>query len=140
MVWIRKLLIEIGFAVNLQSVLRQEVKSDDPTSIDKHIPELDPDFHMEREPVLEELIEKYKMDPPYVFNDNKGTTQTVNNPETKLTDKHIDTKYFCTRRYIASSLLRVAYVPTDLNLADFFTKALQFRPFSKFREYIGVYL
>ena len=75
---------------------------------------------------------------PYLFNDNKGTTQTVNNPETRTTNKHIAVKEFVTRRYVASQQLRVAYVPTHLNLADFFTKALMYRAFADFRNYIGI--
>ena len=42
------------------------------------------------------------------------------------------------RRYVASQQLRVAYVPTHLNLADFFTKALMYRAFADFRNYIGI--
>ena len=95
---------------------------------------------MERNADIEELTEKYKMDPPYLFNDNMGTVQTVNNPETKLSNKHIDTKYFATRKYVAEEKLRVAYVPTHLNLSDFMTKALLYRGFAAFREYCGVSL
>ena len=138
MVWIRKLLIEIGFAVGLTSVIREQVDKHDPSSVDKHCPELEPDFVMERNMELEELVDKYKMDPPYLFNDNKGTVQTVNNPETKLTNKHIDTRYFATRKFVAEQKLRVAYVPTHLNLSDMFTKALIYRAFAAFREYTGV--
>ena len=140
MVWIRKLLIEIGFAVGLTSVIREKLDPNDPSSVDKHVPELEPDFVMERNVELDEYVEKYKMDPPYLFNDNMGTVQTVNNPETKLTNKHIDTRYFATRKYVAEEKLRVAYVPTHINLGDLFTKALLFRGFSAFRDYIGVML
>ena len=113
MIWIRKLLIEIGFAVGLQTVIREEKNDKNPDSVDKFVPELEPDFVMEENPQLDELVEKYKMDPPYLFNDNKGTTQTVNNPETKTTNKHIAVKEFVTRRYVASQQLRVAYVLTS---------------------------
>ena len=140
MIWIRKLLIEIGFAVGLPTVIREKLDEHDPSSVDKHIPELEPDYVMERNADVEELTEKYKMDPPYLFNDNMGTVQTVNNPETKLSNKHIDTKYFATRKYVAEERLRVAYVPTHYNLSDFMTKALLHRGFAAFREYCGVSL
>ena len=78
------------------------------------------------------------IEPPYLFNDNKGTTQTVNNPVTNSNTKHVATKEFRTRQYIAQRLLRVCYIPTDMNIADFFTKALTETPFCKFRAFLGI--
>ena len=82
--------------------------------------------------------EKYTIEPPYLFNDNKGTTQTVNNPVTNSNTKHVATKYFRTRQYIAQRLLRVCYVPTTMDISDFFTKALTETPFCMFRAYLGM--
>ena len=31
---------------------------------------------------------QYTLEPPYLFNDNKGTTQTVNNPVTNSASDH----------------------------------------------------
>ena len=45
--------------------------------------------------------EQYTLEPPHLINDNKGTTQTVNNPVTNSNTKHVATKYFRTRQYIA---------------------------------------
>ena len=33
--------------------------------------------------------EQYTLEPPYLFNDNKGTTQTVNNPVTNSNTKYV---------------------------------------------------
>ena len=76
---------------------------------------------------------------PYLFNDNKGTAQTVNNPFTISSTKHVATKYFRTRQYIAQRLLRVCYVPTTMNISKFFTKALTETPFFlMFQAYLGM--
>ena len=74
----------------------------------------------------------------HLFNDNKGTTQTVNNPVTNRNTKHVATKYFRSRQYIAQRLLRVCYVPTNTNISDFFTKALTETTFCMFRAYLGM--
>ena len=34
--------------------------------------------------------------------------------------------------------INVPYVPTDENVADFFTKALIYGPFNKHRTYLGI--
>ena len=80
----------------------------------------------------------YSLEPPYLSNDNKGTTQTVNNPVTNSNTKRIATKEFRTRQYIFRRLLRVCYIPTDMNTADFFMKALTETPFCKFRAFLGM--
>ena len=80
--------------------------------------------------------EKYTIE--HLFNDNKGTTQTANNPVTNSNTKHVATKYFHTRQYIAQRLLRVCYVPTTMNISDFFTKALTETPFCMLRAYLGM--
>ena len=88
----------------------------------------------------EYAVAAYELAPSYLFNDNKGTTQTVNNPDTNTYTKFVDTKYFKTRQYVANAMLKVAYIPTHLNVADFFTKALEFTLFNRFRTYLGVIL
>ena len=62
----------------------------------------------------------------------------TNNPDTNAYTKHVDTKYFKIRDYIRQLYLRVAYIPTHMNVADFFTKALDYKAFNKFRTHIGV--
>ena len=74
----------------------------------------------------------------YLFNDNKDTTQTANNPVTNSNTKHVATKYFRTHQYIAQRLLRARYVPTTVDISDFFPKALAETPFYMFRAYLGM--
>ena len=68
-------------------------------------------------------------------NANMGTTQTVNNPETKPRNRFVGTKHFKTRKYIMWARLAVNYIPTAKNVSDMFTKALVYEPFAKFRTY-----
>ena len=51
-------------------------------------------------------------------NDNMGTTQTVNNPETKPRNRFVGTKHFKTRKYIMWARLAVNYIPTAKNVSD----------------------
>ena len=81
----------------------------------------------------------YELDPLWLLNDNLGTTQTINNPNSASPGtKHIDTRFFRIRQWVSQSALRVAYVGTDFNIADYFTKGLQWPKFSKFRDRIGM--
>ena len=134
-------MIEIGFAIGACSPIARPVI----TGVDSDLPEIDStttDFAPEvaKEDADEALYgeKKNAIEPPYLFNDNKGTTQAVNNPVTNSNTKHVATKEFRTRQYIAQRLLRVCYILTDMNIADFFTKALTETPFSKFRVFLGM--
>ena len=83
--------------------------------------------------------EKFKLDPLWLFNDNLGTTQTINRPETtSMNSRHIDTRYFRIRQHVAKQDIRVAYLGTDYNVADFFTKGLTNPKFKDFRNMLGL--
>ena len=83
--------------------------------------------------------EQYQLDPLWLFNDNLGTTQTINRPESSSQrSKHIDLRYYCVRQYVRDMKIRVAYIGTDYNIADFFTKGLTYPKFSLFRKRIGL--
>jgi hypothetical protein len=129
-VWIRKLLIEIGFALNLPMV----------TNRPEHKGEKERYF-------LEEFggddedsapTEKYHLKPFPLFSDNLGSVQTVNNPDTSWRTRHLDVKYFKVRDYIRELKLIVSHIGTKNNVADFFTKALTWAHFNKFRTYLGI--
>ena len=147
LIWIRKFMIELGFAIGACTPIARPTI----TGSDHDLPEIDysnssttstiTDFAPEcaKEDADDARFgEKFNIEPPYLFNDNKGTTQTVNNPVTNSNTKHVATKEFRTRQYIAQRLLRVCYIPTDMNIADFFTKALTETPFCKFRAFLGI--
>jgi hypothetical protein len=118
-VWLRRLLNEIKFAVGYSKPLyyvtkKEGTSSEPPRDINKFLDGLPPT-------------------PIHV--DNKGTTQTVNNPvSTAQASKHLDLRYFKVRDYIRERKLRVDFLRTHLNVSDFFTKALPDGPFKDFRE------
>ena len=83
--------------------------------------------------------EEFELDPLQLFNDNLGTTQTINNPEsTSQRSKHLDIRYFRIRQHVARQDIKVQYIGTDLNVADFFTKALTGDKFFYFRAVVGI--
>jgi hypothetical protein len=127
-VWIRKLLLEIGFAVGLQpAVSRPGICKKTETFLEDD----DSDG-------LDTSSSGYSMKPFPLFNDNLGATQTVNNPDTSWRTRHLDVKYFKIRDYIKEMKLTVSHVPTTLNVADYFTKPLTYRDFNKFRHYLSI--
>jgi hypothetical protein len=125
-VWIRKLLIEIGFAVGLSPALSRPNVGPKPNAF------------LEDDDIDESSETGYCMKPFPLFNDNLGATQTVNNPVTSWRTRHLDVKYFKIRDYIKEQKLTVSHISTNLNVADFFTKALAYPMFSKFRNYLGI--
>ena len=81
----------------------------------------------------------YHLDALQLFNDNLGTVQTINNPEaTSGRSKHIDTRYFRIRQHVQRKDLRVAWIETNFNVGDFFTKALKNPKFRFFCDVIGL--
>ena len=83
--------------------------------------------------------EEFLLDPLQLFNDNLGTVQTINNPEsTSQRSKHIGTRYFRIRQYVADQNIRVSYISTDYNVADFFTKGLRNPKFSYFKNILAI--
>ena len=121
------MLLEIGFAVGLPSVSRPAVGK-------RPINFLEDDDTDESST----LSSGYYMRPFPLFNDNLGATQTVNNPDTSWRTRHLDVKYFKVRDYIKEQKLAVSHISTNLNVADFFTKALVYPQFCKFRTYLSI--
>jgi hypothetical protein len=56
--------------------------------------------------------------------DNKGAGNIAENDVNNKLTKHIDIRYHFVRQYIQKKVIELFYVPTDLNVADIFTKAL----------------
>jgi hypothetical protein len=122
--WLRKLLGDIGFAFDLPLLnLRDENQTKDALAQDG----------------ISVPSSVFKIDPLYLFNDNLGTVQTINRPESSSQrSKHIDTRYYSVRQYVKEQKLAVAYLGTEFNIADFFTKALTKPKFDKFKRKIGM--
>ena len=128
-VWIRKLLVEIGFSLGLAPCISRP----------EHDGPKEEQFLDDSDNATEsDSSEPYQFRPFPLFNDNLGSTQTVNNPDTSWRTRHLDVKYFKVRDYIREMKLTVSHIATHLNVADFFTKALNFKLFSRFRTYMGI--
>ena len=118
-VWLRRLIKELHFAVRAPKM--------------KHYVTKKAGTGAEAPRDAEEFMKQ--LPPTPVFGDNKGTTQTVNNPmSTAQASKALDTRYFVTRDYIREKKLRVNFIRTHVNVSDFFTKALGQPVFTEFKD------
>ena len=68
--------------------------------------------------------------------DNKGTTFTAKNPVTSSRSRHLNSRWFHVREYIKDRVLRVSHIPTEKNVADILTKALDKVRFLALRRYL----
>ena len=75
-------------------------------------------------------------DPTPVSLDNKGAIDLSYNPEHHVRTKHIDRRHYFIREKVEEMQLRVPYVNTTENLADFFTKPLTAKIFYAMRDAI----
>ena len=130
-------MVEIGFAIGARTSIARPMI----TGTDSDLPEIYnvTDFAPEvaKEDADDALdSDPYSLDP--LISSTTTRTQTVINPVTNSNTKHAATKEFRTRQYIAQRLPRVCYIPTDMTIADFFTKALTETPFCKFRAFLGM--
>jgi len=62
--------------------------------------------------------------PANVLVDNDTVVKNSTIPSSTLQKKHNAICYHCVREAVAAKILRIAYIPTDQNLADMFTKIL----------------
>ncbi|GKV27388.1 hypothetical protein SLEP1_g36561 [Rubroshorea leprosula] len=73
-----------------------------------------------------------------IYIDNKSTIALGKNPMFHDRSKHIDTGYHFIRECIERKDVKLAYVKTNVQIADIFTKALKFEDFARLRAWIGV--
>ena len=83
-------------------------------------------IHLDR---LAREFDQMSEKPLSLATDNKAAQDVSYNPEHHTKMKHVERRHFFVRECVEEHKLRVPYVSTDKNLADFFTKAL---PASKF--------
>ncbi|KAJ6945155.1 Retrovirus-related Pol polyprotein from transposon RE1 [Populus alba x Populus x berolinensis] len=76
--------------------------------------------------------------PPTLLCDNKSAIFMAVNPVTRPRSKHIAIDYHFVRKLIANGFLRVAFVPSHLQLADSFTKGVPKPQFLLFRNKLHV--
>lgn len=63
--------------------------------------------------------------PQNVYVDNQGAISLAKNYVTSERNKHIELRHFFLREKVEEKLLIFTYVPSELNVADMFTKSLQ---------------
>ena len=68
--------------------------------------------------------------------DNKSAIDVAYNPEHHTRMKHVDRRHFYVRELVEQHRIRVPFVSTVNNLADFFTKPLPPKSFTAFRDLI----
>ena len=68
--------------------------------------------------------------------DNKAAIDVSYNPEHHTRMKHVERRHFFVRECVENHRLRVPFVRTADNLADFFTKPLPARTFFAMRDII----
>ena len=110
-------------------------------SENRNTPEMTADTN--RTPTTANLIEWWKggqavgIDsdgPTPLYVDNKSAVDLSYNPEHHSRVKHIERRHFFIRECVEDGRLRVPYVPTEDNVADFFTKPLTGKHFFNMRD------
>jgi hypothetical protein len=65
--------------------------------------------------------------------DNKSAISLTKNPISHGRSKHIDTKFHFIREQVTNGMIQVQYCPTEVQLADGFTKVVKIDRF----EFLG---
>ena len=74
--------------------------------------------------------------PPPLHMDNKSAIDLAYNPEHHARTKHIERRHYFVRECVEQGRLRVPFVSTADNIADFFTKPLMGKEFFRMRDII----
>ena len=70
--------------------------------------------------------------------DNQSAIRLIKNPEFHKRTKHIDVRYHFIREKYENGLFTLNYIPSDEQLADFFTKPLMKGRFQSLRKTLNV--
>ena len=73
-----------------------------------------------------------------IYIDSQSTLAIVRNLVFHARTKHIEVHYHYVREKLSTGEINLAYVPTQDNLADLFTKALPCEKFEAFRKALGL--
>ena len=86
--------------------------------------------------LLSELELKPNSSPVQLSLDNKAAIDSSYNPENHSRTKHIERRHYFIRELVEANQIVVPFVPSDANLADFFTKPLKPSKFFPMRDAI----
>ena len=83
----------------------------------------------------------YKIENNVIYQDNKSAILMENNGRTSCTgnSRHIHQRYFFVKDRVDQGEMRIEYCPTELMIADYFTKPLQGKLFIYMRDIIMGY-
>ena len=90
---------------------------------------------------LRALLTTIDFTPPsstVILCDNNAAINLSEDPSLHQRVKHIDIKYHFLRERVQSNEISLAYINTNDNLADIFTKALEHRRFARLRNLLGI--
>ncbi|MCO5578122.1 hypothetical protein L7F22_031960 [Adiantum nelumboides] len=73
-----------------------------------------------------------------IYTDNQSALAVARNPVFHACTKHIEVHYHYVRERLLAGEISLAYVPTQDNLADLFTKALSREKLEAFRKALGL--
>ncbi|MCO5553848.1 hypothetical protein L7F22_007374 [Adiantum nelumboides] len=73
-----------------------------------------------------------------IYTDNQSALAVVRNPIFHARTKHIEVHYHYVRERLSAGEISLAYVPTQDNLADLFTKALSREKLQALRKALGL--
>ncbi|MCO5555346.1 hypothetical protein L7F22_008892 [Adiantum nelumboides] len=73
-----------------------------------------------------------------IYTDSQSALAVARNPLFHACTKHIEVHYHYVRERLLAGELSLAYVPTQENLADLFTKALSCEKLEAFRKALGL--
>ncbi|MCO5552119.1 hypothetical protein L7F22_005629 [Adiantum nelumboides] len=73
-----------------------------------------------------------------IYTDSQSALAVARNPVFYARTKHIEVHYHYVRKRLSAGEISLAYVPTQDNLADLFTKALSREKFEAFRKALGL--
>ena len=73
-----------------------------------------------------------------IYTDSQSALAVARNPVFHARTKHIEVHYHYVRERLSAGEISLAYVPTQDNLADLFTKALPREKFEAFRKALGL--
>ena len=86
--------------------------------------------------LVEELGFKMNSEPLHLSLDNKAAIDSAYNPENHSKTKHIERRHYFIRELVEQNRIVVPFVPSEANLADFFTKPLRPSKFYPMRNQI----
>ena len=86
--------------------------------------------------LISELGYKESAEPVHLSLDNKAAIDSAYNPENHAKTKHIERRHYFIRELVENNRIVVPFVPSEANLADFFTKPLKSAKFYPMRNKI----